>query len=420
MRGSEESERKPDGPSKGRYHSDAGTTYIVSEGRLRGHEGFKPNRLPVEAIDSNEFMQAHSNADRLIERFNNRVDELYHSDTLTTYLAVYEASHSSKIEGVEQDVRDYYYDRENPEVAPRAEEVQQYLDAIDHLGNELKREGELSTDSLKRAHRILMENSEDYTEDSFVDSEPGEFRRNSMLVGDSGELRRGDDGEFYIAPPDEDVAAYFKNWVDSFNEDPTHSVLIDSLLLHAQFEMIHGFADGNGRMGRLLVSAYLRHRERIDPPTFGWSRVLEAKQSEYFKRLYDISHFNQWNEWIEFGLGSMDRAAERAVALLEEADERVKNDKMRIREELNRSKYDEDIFNYIIHQPVVSVTGIAESLEVNKTVVQNRLEQYRKIDLIRPGREEDRTTAGKPRKYYEYSDFLDLFDHDFPVSNHGQ
>jgi predicted transcriptional regulator len=100
--------------------------------------------------------------------------------------------------------------------------------------------------------------------------------------------------------------------------------------------------------------------------------------------------------------------------LLEEAEELVQTDKMRIREELNRSKYDEEIFDYIINQPVVSVTGIAESLEINKTVVQNRLEQYRKIDLIQPGRKAQPTTPGKPRKYFEYADFLDLFDHDLP------
>lgn len=415
MRGSEESGPKPRDVSKGRYHSKAGETYIVSEGRLRGHEGFKPNRLPVKTIDSNVFMQEHSKADRSIESFNNLVDELYHSDTLSAYLTVYEASHSSKIEGVDQDVRDYYYDRENPEIAPRAREIKQYLDAIEYLETSLANGGTLSSGSLKKAHRIMMEDSQDYTGDSYIESEPGEYRKNYMLVGESGEVRRENEGEFYIAPPYEQVPEYFDNWIEAFNTDPAYSALVDALILHAQFELIHGFADGNGRMGRLLVLVYLRHHGRLGPPSFGWSRVLEAKQSQYFDCLYKISHANQWNEWIEFGLGSIHRAADRASELLEKAEELVKNDKMRIREELNRSKYDDDIFNYIINQPVVSVTGIAENLELNKTVVQNRLEQYRKIDLIQPGRTEERTTAGKPRKYFEYADFLDLFDHDVPA-----
>lgn len=389
----------------GRYHPDAGDRYVVpGDSRLATYDGFYPNFLPLDGIRIENYTNEMMEAAQSLERFNQTVSEVNHVNLLTEYLAVYEASHSSKIEGIQEDVKDFYYHRFQPENTA----VKRYIDALNQAQVDFD-SGNLGWNELMGVHKILMQDSEDYLDDDWIETDPGEPRDNYMLVGDANEVQFREEGEYYIAPPPEDIPEYFDNFLDHFNNEPIHSAIVDSLILHAQFGLIHGFADGNGRTARILTATHLKGHGLYPTSTFGWSRILEREKEQYFNKLYDISHGNAWNDWIKFGLTSITKASNLASELVGDGEDTLEEDRFRIKSELRSSKYVERVFEHFAENPISSVTDISEALEINKTTVKNRINDFRELGLLEEGKKETPTSAGRPKQYFEYSNFLNIF-----------
>lgn len=140
------------------------------------------------------------------------------------------------------------------------------------------------------------------------DKHPGAFRTTHVYIGDRG---RGIDAASYIPPPPEQIPPLMENLFRFLQEPPTFSPLIDCAVAHYQFEAIHPFEDGNGRLGRLLIPLYLLAKGVLDRPLLYLGPYLEAHRADYFELLLRVTTQGDWDSWLHFFLrGIRDQATE--------------------------------------------------------------------------------------------------------------
>ena len=191
----------------------------------------------------------------------------------------------------------------------------------------------------------------------------------------------------YIPPPPERVMASLDNWekyIHSQEVDP----LVQLAIVHAQFEIIHPFMDGNGRIGRMLVPLFLYEKKLIPYPTFYISSYLESHRAEYYDRLGSISRDNQWEEWIRFFL--------KAIAAESEKNSYKARQILSLYEEMKglfvewtKSQYSVLALDTLFAQPIISVRDFKDKANIPKPTaarIFKVLQDQKVLEVIRPAR----------------------------------
>ena len=230
-----------------------------------------------------------------------------------------EAVLSSRIEGTQATVADLYALEaqsplfELPERREDAREVQNYVLALEHgLASDLPISGRL----LRDMHRVLMQGVRGRNRS------PGEFRTLQNWIGPPGASRRD---ATYVPPPPGDIMLQALSDLERFiHADSELPALVEIALIHYQFEAIHPFLDGNGRIGRLLISLLLLRRRLLSHPLLYLSAYFERYRSAYYEYLLTVSQKGTWEEWLTFFLRGVAReshdASERAQKLLDQRE----------------------------------------------------------------------------------------------------
>jgi Fic family protein len=216
-----------------------------------------------------------------------------------------EAVASSRIEGTETSLSEVLQAEavEGVDTSEEAAEVDRYVRAT-HLGVELIKKLPLTQRVVKQIHAVLL---------SGVRGEeklPGEFRRSPVWVGSP---TASPDNAVYVPPLHSEIPALIDDWERFVNEPNSLPVLIRCGLMHYQFETIHPFLDGNGRIGRLLVNLMLIELGRLDTPLLYLSGYLEANRREYYDRLQAVRERAEIQQWLQFFLTAVKIQAEDAV-----------------------------------------------------------------------------------------------------------
>lgn len=164
--------------------------------------------------------------------------------------------------------------------------------------------------TFKAAHRTLLHG---VGRERGEDKLPGEFKRDQNMIGG----KTLETARFIPAPPSHTAAciSQLENFINS--DRGAQLALLDIALVHYQFETIHPFADGNGRLGRMLISLMAVSKGLLDIPALFVSPALEGVKSEYIERLYRVSAFNEWHEWINFFFSAVTTAATRTVETID-------------------------------------------------------------------------------------------------------
>lgn len=217
-----------------------------------------------------------------------------------------EALASSRIEGTQASLSDVLQ-AEVSDGAPATEdvaEVERYV-AATHLGLSLVEKLPLTQRLVKQVHAELLEGVRGQ------DKLPGEFRRTPVWVGSPTD---GPDTALYVPPIASRISDLFADWERFVNEPSRLPVLIRCALMHYQFETIHPFLDGNGRIGRLLIGLMLMEEGRLSTPLLYLSGYFESHRSEYYDRLQAVREKGEIQEWLQFFLTAVKRQADDAVA----------------------------------------------------------------------------------------------------------
>jgi Fic family protein len=315
-----------------------------------------------------------------------RYDELLHGlvnpDILLTPLRTREAVLSSRIEGTWATFEEVMEEEADPGVASSSRrsdvrEVLNYREAVRVAIEELERRP-ISLNLLRRVHQTLLSNVRGGSR------APGEFRRVQNYVGAPG---AGVEAATYIPPPPHELIPLLDDLEKYIHFDERDAV-VQIGVIHAQFELIHPFLDGNGRVGRILIPLFLFSRGLISRPAFYLSAYLETNRAEYYHRLARISLADDYQSWVEFFLEAVAEQADddiRRVRAMWALYQRMKV----IVVEHTRSHFALAVVETLFTYPVFSTPQFARESGIpapSAARLLKLLEGAGSVRVLRPGR----------------------------------
>lgn len=308
-----------------------------------------------------------------------------------------EANQSSKIEGTQTNIEDIIIKREDisPEKRDDWQEVQNYINAINFSIKELERLP-ISTRLICQAHKILLQGVRG------KNKLPGEYRNSQNWVGGTS-LKDAT----YIPPP------YLKinelmNDLENFihNKDIYTPHLIKIAIIHYQFETIHPFLDGNGRIGRLLITLYLVSNNLLNVPALYLSNFLEKNKTHYYNNLNTVRIVSDLQQWIKFFLIGIIETSESSIntfkniiKLRDEIDD-VKIPSLRSKSKMENAR---KLICFLYKKPVITLNDISKEMEFEITTANRLIKDFQSLGILKE------FTGYKRNRMFEFSDYIDLF-----------
>jgi Fic family protein len=364
-----------------------------------GYRAFIPADLPPEppiVLDS-ELTRLLSDADRALGRLDGVATVLPNPDLFVAMYVRQEAVLSSQIEGTQSTLQDIlaYEADVNRESRPRdVEEVVNYVAAMNHG---LKRLPELpvSLRLIKEIHERLMAGTRG------SDLHPGEFRRSQNWIGPQGCTLNSAD---FVPPPPHEMMHALNNLERFMHDRESYPVLIQCGLIHAQFETIHPFLDGNGRVGRLLITFLLCERNVLLRPLLYLSYYLKARRAEYYDRLTAVRTSGDWEGWLKFFLKGVYEvslsATETARRILAMRDA----DREKITGAFSSANNPLKLHDRMYETPTFSVGDAKEVMSCAFGTASSIVEKLEELGLVRE------ITGQERNRRYQYEPYVRLFD----------
>lgn len=334
-----------------------------------------PDDLPLIDLDWRSLLPLAGRGNAALARYDGMLQTLPNPAVLLSPITVNEAVLSSRIEGTQatlDEVLEFDAGMESAD-ARRGdiEEIANYRAAVQGAEDALD-DRPLSLALIRAAHQRLMQGVRGR------DKEPGAFRTDQNWIG-----RHGDPIERarFVPPSPMVLQGALENWerfVQSEDEDP----VLQAAIAHAQFEILHPFKDGNGRIGRMIIPLLLYRRGALSRPMFYMSEYLEANRSEYYDRLLAITEEGDWEGWLRFFLNALVAQAEsnlEKVRAIRDLYEAMRRDFV----EVTHSQYAMAAVDAFFRRPVIPAPTFAQAAGFNNRVTANNmLRQLNEAGLI--------------------------------------
>ncbi len=368
------------------------------------YHAFIPKPLPPEPALSMDYMR------ELYERASTAVGRLDGAAALlpnaSHFLWIYirkEAVLSSQIEGTQSSLTDLllHENQHAPGVTiSDVEEVSNYVRAMLHGLELLRSRLPLSLRLIREIHAELVKGTRG------ADKTPGEFRRSQNWIGGSrpGNAR-------FVPPPPHEVMPALDNLEKFLHDMPTRTPpLLKAGLAHAQFETIHPFLDGNGRVGRLLITLILIHEQVLKEPMLYMSLHFKRHHQEYYDRLQRVRTHGDWEGWMDFYLDGLRSVATTATDTITEIHRLMADDRAAMSTR-SGSVYQAaavqnnlQVYDYLCNRLVLDVSSAAEALSLSRPTVRRVVKDMEQRGMVRE-------ITGKSRgQIYLYQGFLDLLE----------
>jgi len=356
-------------------------------------DAFEPKLLPLCEGDLTPaiYIEALIDATARLEVYKSKLDssKLDRSWFLPT-LQQKEALASSLMEGTQATLDGVLVDQISPSGRDKnLYEVRNYLTAAEQghkhlLGNNF------SIDFILRVHEHLMRGNVRKNKATI----PGHFRTEQNYIGQGKTIS-------YVPPVAEKVKGLMENLVNYLNS-PSDKLrpLVRAAIMHAQFETIHPFMDGNGRVGRILIPLYLFKQEQIQSPYFFISEALERDKFKYYALLNGIRQENDWNHWIEFFLRTVEQQCTKYIAMIDDINILYEKDLERAGEVIRNSKV-VDLVNLLYKYPIITTSIVTQYTDIPPATATRYLNALAECRLL--------YTDGKSRnRVFFYYDLLNI------------
>ena len=373
-------------------------TYIISTTLGESVRAFVPYPLPpVQPPLAPEcFSQANRMAELALARLSG-VSGLVPSVEWLLYSAIRkEALLTSQIEGTQATLADLFDDEAGFAVsnADDVEEVTNYLRAFRLVQSNLRDPAGLpvSVRLLCDAHRLLLHGARG------TGKQPGELRRSQNWIGGT---RPGN--AVYVPPPAEQVPALLAD-MERFIHQPIPDLppLVKVALAHVQFETIHPFLDGNGRIGRLLIAALLEHWGLLSEPLMYLSGYLKQHQAEYYRRLSTVRTEGDWEGWVVFFLEGVAVAAAQAERSIVAIATLVANDRRRLLAEAKATSASYRLFEMLPMMPRFTIEQVRQRLDTSFPTANAAVKVLENLELVAE------QTGQKKNRSYSYHGYIAL------------
>jgi len=361
------------------------------------YKSFLPEKINHDwGIADGEVQRLLSDADRALGELNAFSQLVPNVDFFIRMHITKEATQSSRIEGTRTNMEEALLDESDiePEKKDDWEEVQNYIGAINSAIDQLQTLP-LSNRLLRDTHKILMQGVRGETK------QPGEFRNSQNWIGVS--LKNA-----VFVPPHQDEVAELMSDLEKFihNDELQIPHLIKVAIAHYQFETIHPFLDGNGRLGRLMIALYFADFDLLQKPALYLSDYFERNKSEYIDRLMAVRASNQMQQWLVFFLYGVKETAENSIQVFK--DIIVLKEKIE-REVLphfttRRQENAQTLIQYLYQNPVVNIKMVAGLLDI-KTNTASMLV----TDFVKHGVLQDLTGKRRNRIFF-FKEYVTIFD----------
>jgi Fic family protein len=365
----------------------------------KNYSAFIPKPLPPNPpinIDL-ELISLLSNADRKLGRLDGITQVLPNPELFVAMYVKKEAVLSSQIEGTQASLIDIL-DEDSSQVESKGknvEEVVNYIRAMNYGLDRLK-QFPLCLRLIKEIHAELL--------DGVRGSErnPGEFRRSQNWIGSANcNLSNAT----FIPPPVNEMEKAMGDLELFFYDEDEIPILIKIALIHAQFETIHPFLDGNGRMGRLLITFWLCQQKILNKPLLYLSYYFKRNRTEYYDRLMDVRLKGDWESWLKFFLKGIaevsDESIDTAKKILSLKEQNSKLISQFVRNPSNGLKLLEVLFEH----PIITINKVAECLEISYPTANTLVGELCNLEILQ---QNDSNLRNKRFSYLKYIEILQV------------
>ena len=374
--------------------------YIKIKDNQGSYEAFIPYPLPPRDppldLSDEEDRRLLQQAERALVHL-----ELAASIVPSTRVFVYsfvrkEAVISSQIEGTQATLPDLIVATAEVDAEARdadIEEICNYLHAVEFCLTEMQTDGGLpiSTRLLCEAHRRLMQGVRGYNK------MPGEIRRSQNWIGSSHPQQAK-----YVPPPQQQLSTLLSELEEYLHRDDNLPALVRVALLHVQFESIHPFVDGNGRLGRLLITLLLKHWGLLSEPLLYLSLFFKRNRAEYYNCLNAVRTKGDWEGWRRYFLRGVVETASEAVYCAQKITKLTNNARAKIINFPQSTISALKLFELLPEYPAVTVAKVAQLLETTKPTAHSTIEILRQIGILQE------ITGRKRSRIFCYTAYVDL------------
>ncbi len=356
------------------------------------YQSFVPSPLPptppIEISEDilEQLIKANSQL-AILESVATRIPDV---DLFVSMYVRKEALMSSQIEGTQATLEDVLdpliEDNTNRNVA----DVVNYIKATEYAIRRLH-ELPLCNRLLKETHAILMEGVRGQ------EKNPGEFRCSQNWIGGKGSTLRN---AKYIPPSPDDMTEAMSDLEKYINADDRLDGLIRAALIHYQFETIHPFLDGNGRIGRLLITLFLMEKKILTTPALYISYFLKKNRVEYYDRMTEVRSKGNYEQWVKFFLQAIAESANDAIAAIDELTALHDKNVDLVAGMGRASKNAMLVFRYLEANPIIEIGKTAEALGITFGTASNVVERLSSAGIL------EQTTTGRRNRTFAYKDYL--------------
>ncbi|MFT4579728.1 MAG: Fic family protein [Nitrospinales bacterium] len=340
---------------------------------------YEPDVLPLRELDYQLLFGLVGDASSELARYDGLLQGIPNPAVMLSPLTTREAVLSSKIEGTQATV-DEVLEQEagllkEGEKYKDIQEISNYRSALFQASEYLK-DYPIRLNVIRELHKTLLSGLRGQ------DKTPGEFRLIQNWIGREG---CSIEEATFVPPNPLRLQEFLEDW-EQYLGYVENNVLLQTAIIHAQFELIHPFKDGNGRIGRILIPLFLYQKKQLSQPMFYLSEYLEAHRDEYYQRLGNISEQQDWNGWIAFFLSAITHQAK-------ENSQRVKEimalyDEMKVKvHEVTRSQYSVYLLDAIFSKPIFSSSDLIKQFnqeyEIHEKTTPGLLRQLRDANILK-------------------------------------
>ena len=372
--------------------------YVDNLGGEASYQSFRPNPLPPipEIKMDEEIVRLLIEANRQLAKLDMASQFISNADLFISMYVRKEALISSQIEGTQCTLDDVL----DPEVEMNANlDVSDVINYVKATQYAIKRLDKLPLCCrlIREIHEVLMEGARGQ------DKCPGEFRHSQNWIGPANcSLKEAR----YIPPNVEDMQNAMSDLEKYINENVEYDPLIRVALIHYQFETIHPFLDGNGRIGRLLILLYLMGQGLLAKPVIYISYFLKKNQVEYYDRISEVRRSGNYEQWVRFFLEAVSKAAADSLETIQKLSSLHDTNIEKLPKTTRAKDNLRAVFDYIEQYPIIEIKRTAQELDISYNTVATAVKKLMELGILQE------TTNAARNRVFAYGEYLEILRKD--------